>query len=297
MNKNTNIVIFFLAILIIFGLIIFLNPKRPLKNPISKPTVAATFFPIYDITRNIAGANIEVINILPPGASPHTFEPTPKIIGDVVKAKAIYAIGYGIDDWVDTIKAKATPKIQLDKNIQLRRGETDENDLGIDPHYWLTIPNAKIMAQNIAADLETRFPEYQTEFQANLRNYLTNLDTAETKIKGYLSGLKNNKIITLHDAWYYFGDAYNMNIVGTFEPSAGKEPTPQYLSALKSALIANKINVLYSEPSVSVSTLASFVQDNKLKIVILDPVEGVEAESSYINVMTNNALLISENQP
>jgi len=65
----------------------------------SKPKVGATIFPLYDIARQVAGPVADVILILPSGASPHTFEPTPSAVRSLAGANALLVIGHGLDDW------------------------------------------------------------------------------------------------------------------------------------------------------------------------------------------------------
>ena len=296
-SKNKKIIWFVLLVLIVFGALIWFVPIK--NKPVSsKPVVATTFFPLYDITRNLVPKNIEVKIILPPGASPHTFEPTPTAIANLNQAQVVYAIGYGLDDWVEAIKPATTPKIRVDQNIQLRKSVIidEDNASPIDPHYWLTIKNAKIISVNIEQDLESRFPEYQIELRSNLAQYLLSLDQADMVIKSNLKNLTNRNLITLHDAWYYFAAEYGLTVAGTFEPAAGKEPTPQYLAALQTALSKNRTQILYSEPSVAITSLAAFVQDNKLRVIILDPAEGANGANSYIDIMKTNAQLIAQNQ-
>src|SRR5512145_3554851 len=62
--------------------------------------VAATIFPLYDIVRQVAGPVADVVLILPPGASPHTFEPTPAGVRALAGAGALFVVGHGLDAWV-----------------------------------------------------------------------------------------------------------------------------------------------------------------------------------------------------
>ena len=61
--------------------------------------VAATIFPLYDIVRQVAGPVADVVLVLPPGASPHTFEPAPSSVRALDGARALFVIGHGLDDW------------------------------------------------------------------------------------------------------------------------------------------------------------------------------------------------------
>lgn len=281
-------------------LLVFLHPPKTSAPDANKPQIAATIFPIYDITRNIAGDLVDVELVLPPGASPHTFEPTPSSIRDLEGSTVIYAVGHGLDDWSDTIVASVhSEKIIVDQNIPLRAPSVEEDEEGgdgYDPHYWLTIPNAIIIAENITDDLASRYPENADGFRANLDAYLEELNGMQTQMQTKLSAVGNKNLITLHDAWYYFADAYGLNIVGTFEPTAGREPTPQYLADLTEGLKSAGSTTLFSEPQLSVASIQSFVKDNNLTIETLDPIGGTPGRESYIDLMNYNAETIAQNQ-
>ena len=65
-------------------------------------------------------------------------------------------------------------------------------------------------------------------------------------------------IVTFHDAWYYFSDEYGLNIAGTFEPTAGREPTAQYLIDLISEIQNHGVTTVYYEPQMSVNSVKNF---------------------------------------
>ena len=111
-----------------------------------------------------------------------------------------------------------------------------------------------------------------------------------------MSLVKNKNIVTLHDAWYYFSSEYGLNVVGSFEPSAGKEPTPRYLRDLSQGIAKAKVSVLYTEPFIATDMLKPFLKDNKLRLATLDPIEGIEPDDSYISIMKKNAQTIKNNQ-
>lgn len=280
-----------------------------IKPSASEPTVAATIFPIADITKQIAKDAIEVTQLVPSGASPHTFEPNPTDVAKVASAKVIYAIGHNLDFWASAIGAANNVEIvTTDKNINLREGadeheeestseDTDhsEEETVYDPHYWLTIPNAKIIATTIATDLSTRFPEKSSTFQKNLSEYLIELDNADKKIRTEFAGITNKNLVTFHDAWEYFAESYGFTIIATAEPTPGIEPTPRYLSMLRQVISEANVKTIYSEPTLSVDPIIAFAKDEGLSIVALDP-EGSSGVKSFIEMMLSNAKIIRENQ-
>jgi len=126
----------------------------------SKPKVGATIFPIYDIARQVAGPIADVVLILPPGASPHTFEPTPAAVRSLSGARTLFVIGHGLDDWAARLaRGAGVPRlVRVDADIALRRVAGGQRG-SVDPHYWLSIRNGEAIARTVAAELERLAPD------------------------------------------------------------------------------------------------------------------------------------------
>ena len=283
--------------------------------------VSATIFPLYDIVGQIVGNEIDVVLILPPGASPHTFEATPSMLRELQNVDVVYSIGYELDEWASDIVSSQGADVQTVSNgINVRSGEKhededdhvheedrhaeqedeDEDDHAhehgeFDPHYWLSTSNARQIARNVTKDLLERYPSKETLFQTNLTAYLHKLDQTEVEINDLFLTLDNKNIVTFHDAWNYFSDEFGLTIVGTFEPSAGRAPTPKYLADLTNALEKANTSTIFSEFQFGAANLKAFADDNNLNIVELDPLGGIESRTSYTDLMLYNARVITDN--
>jgi ABC-type Zn uptake system ZnuABC Zn-binding protein ZnuA len=320
---NKRIITFFAIIgLVLIGVIYYANLP---EGPAERESVAVTIYPLYDIVRNIAPEEIDVVLLLPPGASPHTFEPSPSTIQELERSKAMFAIGHGLDDWAVTMAdVTDTPVISSYSGINLRQYEAgghvheDEHEdehmhehedaqaeegvghdhvhEGTDPHYWLSMQNAIAMTATINVELAKLFPELKDKITARHNSMLGKLRDADHMIKNVLTDLPNRKIVTLHDAWYYYAEDYGLEVAATFEPSPGREPTPQYLAGLHHTLEEAGTKTLYSEPQLSTESLEQFVEDNDLNIAVLDPLGGTDDRMSYIAMMLYNARTIAQNQ-
>lgn len=268
------------------------------KQTKGKIKVATTIFPIFDITKNITGNKIDVIQILPPGSSPHTFELSIAKAKELQDTSDIFMIGYGIDNWASTVKDAIgnVNLVTVDKNINLRTAEGDE---GLpeydnkDPHYWLSIENAKEISRTIEKELEKIDPVNSQYYQDNLDQYLVKLDEAKNNISNDFKDIDSRKLVTFHDAWEYFADEFNLDIVATFEPFPGSEPTPKYLQDLSNSVKNENVKAIFSEPEFSNETIKPFVNDVGLKLYILDA-EGNYYGNSYIENMEGNAKIMKE---
>jgi ABC-type Zn uptake system ZnuABC Zn-binding protein ZnuA len=266
--------------------------------------VAATIFPIADIARRIAGPGIRVIQILPAGASPHTFDLTPSQVRKMQKSRLIFKIG-GIDDWVDGI-SESLPQakiVTLQNNIVLKpahekghshHGKEKSGHQDFDPHYWLDAANGMLMARNIADTLSAADPSRAAVYDANYRQYSRELTALHGEIKTEFSKLKNIRMIVFHDAWRYFAAAYGLEITAVFQPSPGREPSPRDMQELYAQVRLHGIKTVFSEPQLPTASIEPVLRDLNLKLVVLDPLGGTIPGDSYIRMLHRNARAIVE---
>lgn len=296
--KNVNIGLVTVIIIAIIAIVSFAVTWSPQAEPQNK--VVTTIFPIYDIASNIAGETIDVELILPPGASPHTFEPTPQDIRLLQNSQALFYIGHGLDNWaLDIAKAAdITNTITVDKYVELHNsehnhGETEQTD-GLndeqqqDPHYWLTVHNANSIARLIFEELQKTFPQYEQELETNYKRYLEDLTMLDQEIRNELAKLESNKIAIFHGAWDYYAEEYGLEIVATFEEFPGKEPSTTYVADFQESIIQNNIRAIFSEPQFSTAALQPIATDLGVTISILDPIGGTKNRDSYRNMMRYN---------
>jgi zinc transport system substrate-binding protein len=270
------------------------------KDPL---VLAATIFPAADIARRIAGPGIPVIQVLPAGASPHTFDLTPGQVRELQKARMIFKIG-GVDDWIDGVaeSLRRVTIVDLRKNVPLMPSHEDGHEHGagarhepdFDPHYWLSAENAIVMARNIADALRTVEPSRADLFEANYRELALELSRLHAEIKTELSALKNNKMIVFHDGWRYFAAAYGLEIVAVFQASPGREPAPRDLQKIYAVARKYAVRAIFSEPQLPQESLEPLVHDLGLNMVVLDPLGGAVPGDSYAGLLRRNARAIRD---
>lgn len=261
----------------------------------TRPMVAVTIFPLYDIVRNVAGDDVQTVLMLPAGAEPHSFDPTPSVVRDVQSAAVVYAIGHGLDSWTeDLTDGSKTPTVVVDRGVRVRASEEGG---GSDPHYWLDVQNAIRITETVREDLAMRFPEHADAFRLRAEAYTNSLAALDARIHDLAEETPNRKLITFHDAWYYFADTYGFTIVGTFEPAPGREPTPRDLSTLLAELKSADLHTMYTEPLFSSAAIDAFVADNDLSTYAIDDIGGTTPETdSYLKLMEHNAETLRKNR-
>jgi len=266
--------------------------------------VAATIFPAADIARRVAGPGVRVIQVLPSGASPHTFDLTPGKVRELQQSRLIFKIG-GLDDWIDGV-AESLPQVAI---ITLHKGiarlpfredghghRAPRGGEEFDPHYWLSAANGAIMARTIAAALSAHDPAHEAAYEANCRAYAGELAALHAELKAMLTSLKSNKMIVLHDGWRYFAAAYGLEIAAVLQASPGREPTPRDLQKLYETARRSGTRAIFSEPQLPAASLEPMVRDLGLALVVLDPLGGSEPGDSYVGLLRRNARTVFQAQ-
>ena len=161
----------------------------------------------------------------------------------------------------------------VDQGINIL-SSTDPEDKGINPHYWLSVINAKIITQNIADELSLIDPQNKDYYQNNASAYIVKLNAVQTEVSNQLKDLKTRNLVTFHNAWPYFAKEFNLTVLASFEPFPGKEPTPQYLKNLQMQIKDYKVKAIFAEEQFSSQTIEAFAADLGLKIYTLNTMES-----------------------
>ena len=270
-------------------------------------TVAVTIFPLADMVKNIGGEHVKVIMLVPPGANEHSYALSAAQVAQVAAAKTIFAIGQKLDNHiVDPLqRAHGIPITIVDQGIMLREynlaavalGEEEHDeteaepghDEGVDPHFWLTIPNGQRIAATIAQELVKIDPSHQAQYAANLATYTAQLTRVENELQQLSRTAPHKNFIAMHNGWSYLAPHYGFNLLATYEPVEGSQPSLTDLQHLGELIKQYQITVFFAEPQKVSSSATKVMRDEfGLRIDILDPTGGIGDRDSYIDLMRAN---------
>ncbi len=290
---------FILALLVFFVLMFMMSfvscaPPTPQKDT---PKAVTTIYPVYDMTRQIAGQRVEVICLMNPGESPHTFEFTPERIKRLEGAEIAIKVGLGLDDWLDSTLKSLDSNISIydiHKGIEFMEGEcshdhgSDHHHGHANPHIWLSLENAKIIVDNIYHILSENYPEYDNYFVENKQHYLEEVQDLDAAFKQKAQDFSRKEFIAHHDAWVYLAHDLGIEQVMSVEPFPGKEPTPAYIIQLQKTIDQYNIKTVFIEPQLSPDVVNFLTQDMELEVRILDPLGGTDETETYLKLMAYN---------
>ena len=157
-----------------------------------------------------------------------------------------------------------------------------------DPHYWLSPYNAIQIARNIADDMKALDPNNSSDYEANYDTFKKSITDLNAKLKADVSVVSDVGFVTMHSAWSYFNEAFETNLVGSFEPVGAESPSPKYLAELQETIDEKNAVAIFSEPQLSLNSIQQFIQDNDLRTGVLDPLGGVDGRMTYQELLEYN---------
>jgi zinc transport system substrate-binding protein len=257
-----------------------------------KIKVIASITPLADFVKQVGGERVDVKLLLPPGASPHIFEPTPKTINAVSNAKVFVKIGAGLEFWAEKIiKASGNQNLIIvdsSSGIPLLREPHSHSPSGTDPHIWLD----PVIASSIVAKIEKALIEADPQgaefYKRNASMYKKKLSQLNNYISAKVKTFRTKEYVTFHPAWNYFSKRYGLIVSGVIEESPGKEPTPKHLEKIIKEINRIGSRVVFVEPQFNPKIAEVIAKESNARVLVLDPIGGQKGRETYIDMMKYN---------
>ena len=293
-----------------------------------KLPVAATIVPLGDFCRHLGGDGVEVQVLIPPGASPHVFEPSPQVMARAFKARVFVYVGAGLEPWAvrflssrgpgDLAVVEASRGIPLIKEVgEQNHGEepkeghnAQEAGTGKEkphgahgahgheagnPHIWLDPVLAQDICRRIAAALIQADPGHRDVYEANLKSYLAALEELDRDIRQRAASWRIRDFISFHPSFTYFARRYHLREVGVMELAPGREPTPGHLRDLVRSIKDRGLKVVFAEPQLNPRVAETVAREAGVKVLMLDPVGGPPPYGSdYLRMMRHNLAVMAQ---
>jgi ABC-type Zn uptake system ZnuABC Zn-binding protein ZnuA len=217
----------------------------------AKPKVVATTTLVGDVVRQVGGNAIDLTVLLPVGADPHGFDPTPRDVSTVADADVVFINGLGLEQFLDRLLQSAGDSAQIVavsdgvtpiEGHDEHEGEEHEGEEheGGDPHAWTDPNNVMVWTANIASALSQLDPANAAAYQANAEQYTEQLQVLDAWIREQVALIPaaDRRLVTDHALFSYFAQRYGFEQVGAIVPgySTLAEPSAQELAALEDAI-------------------------------------------------------------
>jgi zinc transport system substrate-binding protein len=255
------------------------------------PVVLVSLAPYRTFVKKIAQDLVQVEVMVPPGASAHTYEPTPKQMELASKADIWFFLGEPFEKKALQAVQHAKPSLQaihLTQGIPLLKESCHCSSCGEDLHIWLSPSLAKIQAKTIADALSELYPEHAAHFRFHLTEFVSELDALDHFIRATLSPVQQRILMVSHPAYAYFCRDYGLTQLSV--ENEGRDPTQKQMTALLEQARKFKIRFILAQPQYSDKAAKLVASQIGAKVISVDPYS-----EDYENALRRIATLIAEN--
>jgi zinc/manganese transport system substrate-binding protein len=261
-----------------------------------KLRVVASFSVLADLVRNVGGDRIELSTLVGPDGDAHVYSPTPADAKTVASAKLVIVNGLGFEGWLPRLVESTGNHARVEEasnGVMPRRGTGADADK-IDPHAWQSVVNAKIYVANIRDALVEADPEGAGIYATNASRYLKELDALDREIRSGVAAIppQRRQVVTIHDAFGYFADAYGISFVAPQGVSTDTEPTASDVAATILLIRAAHVPAVFPEKLGDPRLIGRIAAESGAKrggTLYSDSLSAPDGEApTYIQMMDHN---------
>lgn len=268
----------------------------------TRPKVAVSIHPLFDLVRQVAGDAADVERLLSPGLSPHDYEPTPRDMLTIVSADLIVMNG-GSDEWLTRLIAAGGQRAAtlVITDIEALRSEVaahypDQVEfdrsgvlVAFNSHVWLEPLLMRAALPVITEALAALDPANAAGYRERESALTAELTALDAELTATLAPAAGAPFVPFHDAWPYFAARYGLDLVVEIEPFPGREPSAGYLVEVLTQIRDSGARVIFTEPQLGRRPAEVVAQEAGVELHELDPIGGLPGRESYQELLRFNA--------
>lgn len=282
--------------------------------------VTASFDTLAEFAARVGGSRVDVTTLVPPGAEPHDYEPTPRQLARVNRTRLLIYNGAGFDPWVDRLRRDLPSDavvVETTAGLPVLRvasdggpaggeatggpvaGEARTAERAVDPHVWLDPLLAQRQVAAILRGLQTVDPGGADLYARNAARFQAELEALHRRYTATLRDCRQRTFITTHGAFAYLARRYGLRMIAITGLSPEAEPSPARLRALVREARRQGVRVVYTETLVSPRLAETLAREVGARTGVLNPLEGLTPEErragrTYLTVMAENLQALAE---
>lgn len=251
----------------------------------AKLKVVASIYPMAEFCRAVGGTLIEVVQLVPDGAEPHDYEPSPKDLAGLGKAQVFVYNGI-VEPWAESALAALGKTSVI--NVMAADGLMDINGKQ-DPHVWVSPRGAMEEVKKIYAAFSKADPKHAEIYRRNAAGYLSELVAIDKEYVALGKGARRT-FVTSHGAFGHLAKDYNFKMIPVSGLSPSAEPTPSDLLQVVRLVKEHNVRYVFFETLASPKLASLVAKEAGVKTGVLDPAEGVEpgSKKSYLDLQWQN---------
>lgn len=282
----------------------------------ARPRYVTTIHPFQEILKAVVGDHGEVHRMLPPGASPHTYELRPSDIRHVEAAKALFFGSPTLDAWA--LKFNNRNRIELiellpedfllyfqsperdkkreatDSDVPASHHHHHGSAIGVDPHFWTDPLTVKALLPALTDTLCSLDPDGCEIYRKNSAKFAKHLDSLYVKIDEKLIPVRGEAVMLSHPFFQYFLKRFGLRLVDIIEIIPGKEPTPRQIKDIIQQVQRENVKAIFDHPQLPDRAAKLVAEAAGLKVYELDPLGGVSGRQTYDELLLYNVQVLLE---
>ena len=257
----------------------------------SEVRVVASTALIAEFASVVAGDDVMVIRLIPPGVDLHSFEPAPAIAAAIAQADVVLVNGQNLEEGllqvIEQNVSEGVRIVAVSDGIEVLLG----GDGVIDPHLWLDVRNAIHYVEQTRDALIEVDPGHESGYRERADGYLAELEMLDEELTSWFGMIpgRARQLFVFHDAYGYLAAAYGLELVASVLPAGGQQdPTAGRVAELIELVEASGVRVVFAEPQFSSTVLDRVASEAGVGVKPLYSTFAGEVDS-YIELMRANA--------
>jgi zinc/manganese transport system substrate-binding protein len=264
----------------------------------------ASFSILADLVGNVGGPHVDVAVLVGPNGNAHVYAPSPADARKVADARLVFVNGLGFEGWLDRlVKASATRAsiIVASEGVKPRERESgydrehDHDHHGrVDPHAWQSVANVKTYVRNICEALMAADAGSKDMYQSNLAAYAAKLDALDREVRDTVGKIpvERRRIITSHNAFGYFQDAYGIEFTAPQGVSTEAEASAKDVAAIIRQIKTQKVAAVFLENVTDPRLVQQIANETGVKVggvLYSDALTDATSDApTYIDLIRHN---------
>lgn len=254
-----------------------------------KLQVAASFYPMAEFTKAVGGKHVQVTTLVPDGAEPHDWEPSPRDLTKLGHAKVFVYNGI-VEPWAEqalvALNEKQILPVEAGEGLFTRAGKED-------PHVWISPQKAIVEVERIRDALCVADSLHAEDYKKNSADYVAKLKDLDAKLQKISSAAPKKVFVTAHAAFGHLANDYQLRQLSVAGLSPDAEPTPGDMQNLIRTVKREGVRYVFFETLTDPKIAKLVADETGAQTAVLDPLEGLTEEGrkqglNYLLIMEQN---------
>lgn len=268
----------------------------------AKIRAVATTTMIADLVRQVGGHRVEVKGIMAPGGDPHVYKPVPGDAEAIAKAQVVFVNGLKLEHWIEDLIHNAggedKPVVVVSEGMKARVSPFDAQVP--DPHFWFDVARWRAAGANVEKGLAAIDPPGAGVYAANAKLYDQQLQALDGWVRDRVKAVPaaRRKLVTSHDAFAYFGEAYGFEVVPVQGISTDAEASTKDVARVVDLVRKTGVKTLFVETSVNPKLIEQVARETDTRVggaLYSDSTGPLESPGgTYVGMVRDNVSLLVE---